>query len=326
MLLDRDPAAVATAVARGAGTAWDGRSRSATCCSPSRRVRSCPRCSSCALRRRRSRTSRRCRCRCSARPLPTAAAATSLCGSHPMAGKETSGPEGADRASCSLGRPWALCPDATTDPAAVEAARPWRSRAERYRWSWRPTSTTPPSRWSATCRRSTASALAAVLLARAGGELPLAGPGLKDTTRIAASAPALWVEVLGANAPAVRAAGARAGRRAGPRGRGAARRSTAAPCRTCCERGGRGRALVPVKRGGHDARLRGRRRRPSRTAPVSWPACWSARPTRASTSRTSGSSTCPDGRAVSSSCSSPPDGADGARAALAAAGWDVLAH
>jgi prephenate dehydrogenase len=96
-----------------------------------------------------------------------------------------------------------------------------------------------------------ASALAAVLLARSTGELRLAGPGLQDTSRIAGSAPAMWVEVLGQNAaavaPLVRELAAELDRAAAAlealdRGR----------LEDLLVRGNAGRALVPVKRGGHD--------------------------------------------------------------------------
>jgi prephenate dehydrogenase len=95
-----------------------------------------------------------------------------------------------------------------------------------------------------------ASAVAAVL-ARTGGSLPLAGPGLQDTTRIAASDPRLWVEVLRHNAAAVE-----------PLVRELAQElalaadALAAGDLTAVEgllrRGNEGRRLVPRKRGEHD--------------------------------------------------------------------------
>ena len=126
----------------------------------------------------------------------------SLCGTHPMAGKESSGPAAAT-ASLFVGRPWALCPSARTSPAALAAAR---SLAERC--GGVPLELPAAEHDAAVALVShlpqvAASALAAVLLAHAPGELRLAGPGLQDTSRIAASAPALWVEVLTQNAAAV---------------------------------------------------------------------------------------------------------------------------
>jgi prephenate dehydrogenase len=124
-----------------------------------------------------------------------------VCGSHPMAGKEQSGPAAAV-ASLFVGRPWVLCPSASTSQAALEAVRevavacgaePVVMSAEEHDEAVALVSHLP---------QVAASAVAAVLAA-SGGQLALAGPGLQDTTRIAASDPALWVEVLRENASAV---------------------------------------------------------------------------------------------------------------------------
>jgi prephenate dehydrogenase len=109
-----------------------------------------------------------------------------------------------------------------------------------------------------------ASAVAAQLLAAgAEGASRLAGPGLQDTTRIAASDAALWIEVLRGNAahvaPLVRAlshdlAGVAAALDALAEGRdaeGGARPSLEVVAELL-RRGAEGRRLVPLKRGTHD--------------------------------------------------------------------------
>jgi prephenate dehydrogenase len=172
-----------------------------------------------------------------------------VCGSHPMAGKELSGPAAA-AASLFVGRPWVLCPSTSTSPEALAATRqvaegcgaePVVMTAEEHDAAVALVSHLP---------QVAASAVAAVL-ARTGGSLPLAGPGLQDTTRIAASDPRLWVEVLRHNAAAVE-----------PLVRELAQElalaadALAAGDLTAVEgllrRGNEGRRLVPRKRGEHD--------------------------------------------------------------------------
>lgn len=94
--------------------------------------------------------------------------------------------------------------------------------------------------------------MAAILLAHADGqEVRLAGPGLQDTTRIAASAPALWVDVLTQNAPAV-APLVRELARELDRAADALSSRDRGSLEDLLTRGNAGRALVPVKRGGTD--------------------------------------------------------------------------
>lgn len=120
-------------------------------------------------------------------------------GSHPMAGRERSGPIAA-RADLFLGRPWVITPHAgsTTEQAArLEAlaldlgATPVRLAADRHDDAVAVVSHTP---------QLVASLLAARLVDAPAHATDLAGQGLRDTTRIAASDPALWVQILSANA------------------------------------------------------------------------------------------------------------------------------
>jgi len=112
--------------------------------------------------------------------------------------------------------------------------------------------------------QAVSSALAARLLGEGVGRLPveLSGPGLADTTRLAASNSDLWTEILGANAghlaPHVRALAADLADLAGAldslvgeggAGEGGATRSAVEEIRALLRRGNAGRARVPVKRG-----------------------------------------------------------------------------
>jgi prephenate dehydrogenase len=108
---------------------------------------------------------------------------TRYIGSHPLAGRERGGAISA-RADIFIGRPWVVCRDEETsaaDLALVEAlaldlgAMPIEMTPEEH-----DRSVDAPE-----------------------GSLRLAGQGVRDTTRIAASAPELWVQILGANAEPV---------------------------------------------------------------------------------------------------------------------------
>ena len=124
---------------------------------------------------------------------------TRYIGSHPLAGRERGGAISA-RADLFIGRPWVVCRDGETkasDLALVEAlaldvgAMPLEMTPEEHDRSVALTSHVP---------QVVASLLAARLAGAEEGALRLAGQGVRDTTRIAASAPELWVQILGANA------------------------------------------------------------------------------------------------------------------------------
>jgi len=167
-----------------------------------------------------------------------------------MAGKESSGPEAAS-ADLFLGRPWALCPSEHTTDEALAAARSLAERCGGVPLELPAQEHDDAVALASHLPQVTASALAAVLLARSPGEIRLAGPGLQDTSRIAASAPAMWVEVLTANAaavaPLVRELAAELDRAAT-----ALEALDRGAIEDLLVRGNAGRALVPVKRGGHD--------------------------------------------------------------------------
>ncbi|MFV0320598.1 MAG: prephenate dehydrogenase [Microbacterium sp.] len=127
---------------------------------------------------------------------------THYIGSHPLAGRERGGAIAA-RADIFVGRPWVICRDEETpasDLAVVEGLA--------LDLGAMPVELTPEEHDRAVALTSHVPQLVASLLAGRfrdvdEGTLELAGQGVRDTTRIAASAPELWVQILGANAAPV---------------------------------------------------------------------------------------------------------------------------
>jgi prephenate dehydrogenase len=118
---------------------------------------------------------------------------------HPLAGRERSGAVAA-RGDLFIGRPWVLAPTPVSTPAAVRGvhdlvldlgATPVRMDAAAHDQAVALVSHLP---------QLAASLVAARLREADPVAVALAGQGLRDVTRIAASDPALWVQILGANA------------------------------------------------------------------------------------------------------------------------------
>lgn len=127
---------------------------------------------------------------------------TRYIGSHPLAGRERGGAISA-RADLFIGRPWVVCRDEQTRPADLAVvedlaldvgATPIEMTPEEHDRSVALTSHVP---------QVVASLLAARFATADEEALRLSGQGVRDTTRIAASAPELWVQILGANAEPV---------------------------------------------------------------------------------------------------------------------------
>jgi prephenate dehydrogenase len=123
-------------------------------------------------------------------------------GSHPMAGSERSGAAAA-RADLFAHRPWAVTPhpDSSAQAVAVVEYLVELCEAEAVRVS-------PAAHDQAVAVVSHAPYLQAVLTAaRLNGitdsDASLAGPALRDITRVAASDPALWAQILAANSEPV---------------------------------------------------------------------------------------------------------------------------
>ncbi len=121
---------------------------------------------------------------------------------HPMAGGECSGPSTA-RADLFSGRSWFIVDEPGLHPAAVQAvselvalvgARPVRASAAQHDHAVALTSHVP---------HLLACVLAAAVEQADPLVVELAGPALKEMTRVAASSPAMWNGILQANAAAV---------------------------------------------------------------------------------------------------------------------------
>lgn len=126
----------------------------------------------------------------------------SYIGGHPLAGRERSGPLAA-RADLFEGRPWVLTPSAATAPATLELARELVELCGAV-----PVVMRPADHDHAVALVSHAPHLVAALMAGRLRDAPeaatrIAGQGVRDVTRIAASDPALWEEILASNAGAV---------------------------------------------------------------------------------------------------------------------------
>ncbi len=125
-------------------------------------------------------------------------------GSHPMAGREKSGPISA-RADMFFGRPWVVVPDPESTGEALAAVRALAIDV----------GASATTMDAATHDRAVAlvshlpqlmsSLTAARLHAATPATLDLAGQGLRDVTRIAASEPDMWTQILAGNATQVAA-------------------------------------------------------------------------------------------------------------------------
>ncbi|MGL4173241.1 MAG: prephenate dehydrogenase [Actinomycetota bacterium] len=123
-------------------------------------------------------------------------------GGHPMAGRERTGASAA-RGDLFVGRPWILTPDPTCDTRALRSVQ---FLAESV--GARVSVMTPAEHDVAVAAVSHLPQVAASLVAAQLSHVPLravalAGPGLRDVTRIAASDPGLWTQILGSNAEAL---------------------------------------------------------------------------------------------------------------------------
>ncbi|PRY56632.1 prephenate dehydrogenase [Knoellia remsis] len=128
---------------------------------------------------------------------------TRFCGSHPMAGRERSGAV-AGRHDLFHGRAWVLTPTEETGEQARELV------AHVARTVGAEVIVLPPGDHDAAVASVShvpqlmASLVAARLEDLDGSAVALSGQGLRDVTRIAASDPHLWTQILSGNATAVR--------------------------------------------------------------------------------------------------------------------------
>ncbi len=142
------------------------------------------------------------------RPLDTAASQATTealgryVGSHPMAGSERSGPLAASAALFD-GRPWAITPHPGSRPDAVALVEGLVDVCGAV-----PVHLTPEEHDRAVARISHLPHLLAVLVAGRLADAPedhlaLSGQGVRDVTRVAGSDPALWQQIVAANATAL---------------------------------------------------------------------------------------------------------------------------
>ncbi|MCL9664271.1 prephenate dehydrogenase [Curtobacterium albidum] len=137
------------------------------------------------------------------RLLASGADVSRYIGSHPMAGRERSGPTAA-RADLFVGRPWVI---AGHDAITYQRAAVVEDLALDVGATVVPME--PQSHDLAVAYVSHAPQLVSTLMAARlqeapDGSLDLAGGGVRDVTRIAASDPGLWVQIIGANAANIR--------------------------------------------------------------------------------------------------------------------------
>jgi len=130
-------------------------------------------------------------------------------GGHPMAGSERSGPLAGD-AGLFTGATWVLTPtDATDDGALALAGDVARSLGARV-LVLRPEEHDHIVGLVSHLPQLVASVLADVAAEAVGADreavMAVAGPGFRDTTRIAASDPELWLDIVGSNRDAILAA------------------------------------------------------------------------------------------------------------------------
>ena len=123
-------------------------------------------------------------------------------GGHPMAGRETTGPDGA-RADLFEDRLWILTPTADSDAARLQQIRELAEScgavvatmdAAAHDRAVALTSHTP---------QVLASLMAGLIASAPSNDIQLSGQGLRDLTRIAGSNPELWDDILAANADEV---------------------------------------------------------------------------------------------------------------------------
>ena len=124
-------------------------------------------------------------------------------GTHPMAGREVGGAESA-RADLFLSRSWIVTPDSQTEPAATA-----KVKALIQLLGASCVELDAASHDAAVARVSHLPQIAATLLAGslhgvAPEWLDLAGAGLRDTTRIAASDENLWKEIINSNSKEIK--------------------------------------------------------------------------------------------------------------------------
>jgi prephenate dehydrogenase len=136
------------------------------------------------------------------REIEAIADPSSYVGGHPLAGRERSGP-GAARIDLFAGRPWVLTPSAASSEQALAMARRVVELCQATVVLMDPDTHDRAVALVSHAPQVLASLVAARLVGADAEAVGLSGQGIRDVTRIAASDPALWTEILAANAGAV---------------------------------------------------------------------------------------------------------------------------
>ncbi|WP_247045164.1 prephenate dehydrogenase [Arthrobacter rhizosphaerae] len=123
-------------------------------------------------------------------------------GTHPMAGREKAGPVAA-RGELFTSMPWVLCPSEETLPDSLLTAHALATDLGAIVSQFDAQEHDEAVALVSHLPQVMSSLLASRLQGIPLHALSLAGNGLRDTTRIAASDPTLWVQILGANAEKV---------------------------------------------------------------------------------------------------------------------------
>lgn len=123
---------------------------------------------------------------------------TRYVGSHPMAGRERGGAVMA-RADLFVGRPWVICRDGETPAQALALVESVALELGATPLEMSPSEHDQAVGIVSHVPQIVSSLLGARLIDARDDEVALAGQGLRDVSRLAASDPELWVQILGAN-------------------------------------------------------------------------------------------------------------------------------
>lgn len=129
----------------------------------------------------------------------SASDASRYVGTHPMAGRERSGPVAA-RGTLFTAAPWVVCAEPDTAPEALAAAEALAASTGATVHTMDAGEHDASVALISHLPQVAASLVASRLQETPAASLALAGNGLRDTTRIAASDPQLWVQILAGNA------------------------------------------------------------------------------------------------------------------------------
>ena len=156
------------------------------------------------------------------------------------------------------------------------------------------------------------------------GDLVLAGTGLRDVTRVAASDPGLWEQIVGANSAAVLNELRGVQDQLDLLVKAVEAMPAAEELRGQLERGVAGTRKIPGKHGAAARGVQPGRRGDPRRAGRAGPAVRRRRAPPASTSRTSRSSTTRSARSATWPCRCAPEASDDLVARMVAHGWSVV--